>query len=172
MFEDDVTALNDDLGELSETKLAWIKNSRELIKKYHQKQTSKKTGVKSKVMTLGNKLASRMGRSTAFIQAWTIVKAGGLTLPVKGVTFGNRQEALKRLAAYDPSQIKAWLTPEPENPADPSAVAVMVMVQGGRGCYRLGYLPKEQTAIAVVFKTASIRVLDGDIRGARVTLAA
>jgi hypothetical protein len=54
----------------------------------------------SKVMNLGNKLAPRMGRHDAFVRAWVIVKAGGLTLPVKGVTFGTRQEALKRLAAY------------------------------------------------------------------------
>jgi hypothetical protein len=50
--------------------------------------------------------------------AWAIVKAGGLELAVKGVSFGNRQEALKRLAKYSPDQIKAVLVPEPENPAD------------------------------------------------------
>ena len=48
--------------------------------------------LKSKVMTLGNRLSSRMNRRDAFIQAWIIVKAGGLELAVKGVTFGNRQE--------------------------------------------------------------------------------
>jgi hypothetical protein len=38
-------------------------------------------------MTLGNKLALRMGdRRAAFVQAWIIVKAGGLELAVKGVT--------------------------------------------------------------------------------------
>jgi hypothetical protein len=127
--------------------------------------------VKSKVMSLGNKLAARMDRHDAFVEAWRVVKAESLELPVNGVSFGNRQEALRRLAAYDPSQVRVWTAPEPENPADPKAVAVMVMVQGGRGCYRLGHLPKEQTALASVFKAASIRVLDGDIRGARVALA-
>ena len=129
--------------------------------------------LKSKVMTLGNKLAARgQDRSAAFARAWAIVKAGGLTLPVKGTSFGTRQEALKRLAAYEPSQVRAWIAPEAENPADPAAMAVMVMVQGGRGCYRLGYLPRGQGAIAAVFKTASLRVLDGDIRGARIALSA
>jgi hypothetical protein len=35
-----------------------------------------------KAMTLGNKLAPRMGgdRKAAFVQAWIIVKAGGLEL--------------------------------------------------------------------------------------------
>ena len=131
------------------------------------------TNLKSKVMTLGNKLAAGgQDRSAAFVRAWAIVKAGGLELAVRGTSFGNRQEALRRLAAYDPSQVRAWLAPEPENKADPAAVAVMVMVQGGRGCYRLGYLPKGQAAVASAFRVVSLRVLDGDIRGARLSLSA
>ena len=59
--------------------------------------------LRSKAMALGNRLSSRMDRHDAFVQAWTIVKAGGLELSVKGVTFGNRQEALKRLAKYNVS---------------------------------------------------------------------
>ena len=35
MYEGDIVALDDDLGELSETDLAWIKNTRESINKYH-----------------------------------------------------------------------------------------------------------------------------------------
>jgi hypothetical protein len=89
-----------------------------------------------------------MGRHDAFVRAWAIVKAGGLTLPVKGVTFGTRQEALKRLAAYSPEQVRAVLVPEPENPADPSALAVMVGVQGGKGLYRLGYVPRNMAPVA------------------------
>jgi hypothetical protein len=130
--------------------------------------------LKSKVMTLGNKLAPRMGdRRDAFVQAWIIVKAGGLELAVKGVAFGNRQEALRRLAAYSPAQVKAVLVPEPSNPADPAAMAVMVGVNGGKGLYRLGYIPKGQTGIAAALrgKLPSLRLLGGDIRGARVTLA-
>jgi hypothetical protein len=130
--------------------------------------------LKSKVMSLGNRLTPRMGgdRSAAFVQAWAICKAGGLELAVKGVTFSNRQEALRRLAAYDPSKIRAWIAPEPENQADPAAMAVMVMIQGGKGCYSLGYLPKDKTVFAKVLKAVSIRVLDGDIRSARIALSA
>lgn len=104
---------------------------------------------KSKVMALGNRLASHMGgdRSAAFVQAWAIVKAGGLELAVRGVSFGNRQEALKRLAAYNPAEVRAVLVPEHSNPADPAAVAVMVGVQNGRGLYRLGYVPRELCAV-------------------------
>jgi hypothetical protein len=43
--------------------------------------------LKSKVMTLGNKLAPRMrDRRATFVEAWAIVKAGGLELAVKGVS--------------------------------------------------------------------------------------
>ena len=127
---------------------------------------------KSKVMSLSNRLAVQMGRSAAFIQAWAIVKAGGITLPVKGVTFGNRQEALKRLSTYAPEAIRTFLVPEPNNPVDANAIAIMVMVQNGRGAYRLGYVPVRDTGIAVAVRgKASIRVLPGDIHGARLTLA-
>jgi ribosomal protein L16/L10AE len=103
--------------------------------------------IKSKVMSLGNRLAVRMDRGSAFVQAWAIVKASGLELAVKGVTFGNRQEALKRLAAYSPEQIRTVLVPEPSNPQDPAAVAVLVGVQNGKGLFKLGYVPRELTAV-------------------------
>ena len=101
--------------------------------------------LKSKVMSLGNRLAPKMDgdRTAAFIKAWAIVKAGGLELSVKGTSFGTRQEALKRLAAYEPAQLRAVLVPEPANPVDPAAVAVMVGVQGGKGLFCLGYVPRE-----------------------------
>jgi hypothetical protein len=97
------------------------------------------------------------------VQAWAIVKAGGLELAVRGVSFGNRQEALRRLAAYNPADVRAVLVPEPENPADPAAVAVMVGVNGGKGLYRLGYVPHEQMATVKALgpKMPRIRVLAG-----------
>jgi hypothetical protein len=78
--------------------------------------------LKSKVMALGNRPTSRMGRRAAFVRAWAIVKAGGLELTVRGVSFGNRQEALRRLACYAPERVIVSLDPEPANPADPAAV--------------------------------------------------
>ena len=138
--------------------------------------------LKSKVVTLGNKLAPRMGgdRKAAFVRAWAIVRAGGLELAVKGVSFGNRQEALKRLAAYAPDQVKAVLVPEPTNPADPAAVAVLVGIQGGKGLFRLGYVPADLTAVvsALGAKLTALRVVCGtwgwankQTFGARVALA-
>jgi hypothetical protein len=82
-------------------------------------------------------------RRAAFVQAWIIVKTGGLELAVKGVSFGNRQEALRRLASYNPADVRAILVPEPSNPADPAAVAVMVGVQNGKGLFLLGYVPRD-----------------------------
>ena len=122
--------------------------------------------LKSKIMTLGNRLSSRMNRRDAFIQAWAIVKAGGMEVAVKGVTFGNRQEALRRLASYNPAQIRAVLVPEPANPADPAAVAVRVGVQGGKGLFTLGYVPRELAAIVAVIgnQLPALRVVAG-IRG-------
>jgi hypothetical protein len=137
--------------------------------------------LKSKVMSMGNRLAPRMDgdRKEAFIRTWTIVKAGGLELAVKGTSFGNRQEALKRLVAYAPDKVRAVLVPEPQNPADSAAVAVMVGVQNGRGFYRLGYVPREMAAVvSAMSKLPALRIVSGTwgwsgktTFGARVALA-
>jgi hypothetical protein len=132
--------------------------------------------LKAKVMTLGNKLAPRMDgdRRAAFVQAWAIVKAGGLEVAVRGVSFGTRQEALRRLARYNPADVRAVLVPEPENRADPAAVAVMVGVQGGKGLYRLGYVPRTLVPVAAALggKFPQLRLVEGEhSRGARLALA-
>jgi hypothetical protein len=128
--------------------------------------------MKSRVMSLGNRLAARMNRSDAFIQAWAIVKAGTIELAVKGVSFGARQEALRRLASYSPSDIKAFIVPETSNPVDHKAAAVMVGVQNGKGLFCLGYLPAEYAPAAPSLKASALRILNGDIMGARISLAA
>lgn len=129
--------------------------------------------LESKAASLGNRLALNMPRSEAFIKAWCIAKTGSVEIRVAGVTFGNRQAALKRLAKYQPSQIRAFLAPEPDNPVDRNAVAVMVGIQGGKGYYRLGYVPASQTGMAKALSRnmPSIRVLTGDVYGARLRLA-
>jgi hypothetical protein len=131
--------------------------------------------LKSKVMTLGNKLAPRMGdRKAAFVEAWAIVKAGGLELAVRGVSFGNRQEALRRLSGYAPEQVKAVLVPEPFNQADPAAVAVMVGVNGGKSLYRLGYVPRTMVPVVAALRgqLPRLRLVEGEYsRGARLVLA-
>jgi hypothetical protein len=126
-------------------------------------ETMTNSELKSKVMTLGNKLAPRMSgdRRVAFVEAWAIVKAGGLELAVRGVSFGNQQKALRRLVAYAPDQVRA--VPEPANPVDPGAVAVMVGVNGGKGLYRLGYVPRNLAPVvsALGGQLPALRVVSG-----------
>ena len=121
--------------------------------------------IKSKIFSLANKLTKEMhgDKSAAFCKAWAIVKAGRLELTVKGVTFRNRQEALKRLATYKPEQIRAVLVPEPTNPKDPAAIAVMVGVQNGRGLFIIGYIPADITAVinAIGGQLPAFRVVCG-----------
>jgi hypothetical protein len=125
----------------------------------------------SKVCSIANRIPRTVGRKEAFAQARRIVQEGNLELKVAGVTFGSRQTALKRLTAYDPSQISVSLTPEPENPVDKDAVAIMVSVNGGNA-YRIGYVPAENTGIVKAFQgSAHIKVLPGDIYGARLSIA-
>jgi hypothetical protein len=50
----------------------------------------------------------------------------------------------------------------------------MVGVQGGRGLYRLGYVPASMAPAAAVLggRLPALRVVEGTSRGARVTLKA
>ena len=138
--------------------------------------------MKIRVMSLGNRLAPKMDgdRTAAFIRAWEICKAGGLEIAVKGTSFGNRQKALARLATYSPEAIRAVLVPEPTNPADPAALAVMVGVQGGKSLFHMGYVPANMTAVvsAMGARLPALRVVSGTwgyasktTFGARVALA-
>jgi hypothetical protein len=132
-----------------------------------------KSGLKSKAMTLGNRLSRNMERGAAFVKAWAVVKAAGITLPVRGVSFGSRQKALARLASYRPESVRAFLVSECENPFDKNALAVMVGVQGGRGYYKLGYIPKGMTGVvgAIQSRKIAVEVLSGDVYGARLSVA-
>jgi hypothetical protein len=130
---------------------------------------------KSAVCKIANKMtAAGMNRRTAFGLAWIWAKQGGLEVKVSGVSFGNRQEALRRLARYNPSEVKALLVPEPENPADPRAVAVMVGVQGGKGLFKLSYVASRLAPVAAALsgKLPALNILSGgNILGARLALA-
>jgi hypothetical protein len=127
--------------------------------------------LKAKVFKMANRMAGRMGRRAAFEKAWAVVKAGGCEVSLKGVTFGTRQEALRRLARYSPEQVRAYIVPEPENKFDSKAAAVWIGIQNGFGLYCMGYLPAEYAPAAAGFKAAGLKVLDGEIRGARLALA-
>lgn len=128
---------------------------------------------KAKAMAIGNRLAAHTGRSEAFRRAWKIAKAGGVELSVKGTSFNNRPEALRRLSKYSPGQVRAFIAPEKNNPADDRACAVYVGVNNGKGIFKIGYLPREYAPMAKSAKGAArLRVIGGGYgRGAAVRLA-
>jgi hypothetical protein len=124
----------------------------------------------SKICSIANRIKG-VSRSEAFSQARRIVNMGNFELRVAGVSFGSRQNALQRLTAYDPAVISVSLVPEPQNPVDKNAVAVMVSVNGG-AAYRIGYVPCEHTNVAkAVQGIPHLSVLPGKIYGARVRIA-
>ncbi|MDR3020930.1 MAG: HIRAN domain-containing protein [Treponema sp.] len=128
---------------------------------------------KATVFQIGNRLSKTMDRRDAFCKAWELVKKGTLEIPVNGTSFYNRPLALKRLARYEPSQRRAVLVAEPDNRHDRNAIAVFCGVTGGKGIFRIGYVPKSMTAIVSAIKKQlpSLRVLSGDIYGAKIQLA-
>jgi hypothetical protein len=118
---------------------------------------------KSAVCRIANRISRDVSRHDAFIQAWQIVKSGTVEIKAAGTSFGRRPEALARLAAYNPAQVRAFIVPEPENPRDPGALKVMVGVQGGRGLYRLGYVPRNLAPVVAALggQLPALRVVSG-----------
>jgi len=128
----------------------------------------------SNVCAIANKITRSVPRKEAFAAAWQIAKRGYYEIAIVGVSFGSRQEALRRLAGYDPESIIAVLVPEPDCAHDPDAIAVKVMVKGGKGIYTLGYVPRAETAIARAFlgRPPRLELVGGETKGARIRLAA
>jgi len=107
----------------------------------------KNTSQKSKVCVIANRLIKQgKTRSAAFIKAWQIVKTETIETKIAGVTFGNRQAALKRLAQYNSELISINLERETTNEHDNNAIAVIATVTG-KGSYTMGYLPRTLSAI-------------------------
>jgi hypothetical protein len=63
-------------------------------------RTEVMTRNKSAVCRIANRISRDVSRHDAFAQAWAIVKAGGLEVAVRGVSFGTRQEALLKIAEW------------------------------------------------------------------------
>jgi hypothetical protein len=118
---------------------------------------------KSTVCRIGNKLAAQgENRKDAF------VRQGAVEVKTAGTSFGCRPEALARLAAYNPAQVRAVLMPEPENPVDPQALVVMVGVQNGRGLFRIGYVPRKAVPIVSALRVLlAVRVAGDTVKGLR-----
>jgi hypothetical protein len=89
-----------------------------------------------------------------------------------GTSFGRRPEALARLASYAPSQVRAFIVPEPENPVDPKALKIMAGVQGGRGLFCMGYIPREGIPVVAALRTLpTVRVTGDTVKGLRLRFA-
>lgn len=102
--------------------------------------------MKSKVMTIANNLVKQgMSRSAAMVQAWITVKLRRIETKTAGVTRGNRQKLLARLARYSPEDITISLQRERDNKADRNAVQVIAAVRG-KGSAVMGYLNRQLAA--------------------------
>lgn len=93
------------------------------------------------VMTMAHNLrkAYNWPMSTALRWAWKMVRAE-IGVHVAGVAFGQRQEAMHRLAWY-PSRRKVVTLGRVTNAYDANAVAVYVTVIG-KGTVQVGFLPR------------------------------
>ena len=122
---------------------------------------------KSKVMTIANKLVAQgYNRPHAMVKAWALVKLPKLETKVAGVTYGNRQRAIERLAMYAPEAVSIRLEREQSNDHDRNAVAVWAAVEG-KGSYHMGYLPRALAAFIAPLMDAgkAVNALFREVRG-------
>lgn len=121
-----------------------------IIKSSSREQITKAKGrkqMKSKVMTIANNLVKQgMTRRAAMIQAWITVKLRSIVTRAAGVTYGNRQKLLSRLARYTAEQITITLCHEQGNRFDRNAVQVIAGVKG-KGSAVIGYLNRQLAAV-------------------------
>ena len=120
------------------------------------------------VATMANRL-KKMGLtlSAAFKKAWELIKGKAIESKVAGVTKGNRQKALARIAAaYRPNQVKVWLERDKANLHDNNAVNVIVSVNGSDN-YNLGCIPRNLAYVvsALIDKGFYIKAMFKEIRG-------
>lgn len=99
--------------------------------------------IRRMVATMANRL-KKMGLtlSAAFKRAWELVKSKAIRSRVYGVTKGNRQRALERIATrYSAAAVKVRLERDKANIHDNNAVKVIINVNGSVD-YTLGYIPR------------------------------
>ena len=118
------------------------------------------------VATMANRL-KKMGLtlSAAFKKAWSLIKGKAIESKIAGVTKGNRQKALARIAAaYRPNQVKVWLERDKAILHDNNAVAVMISVNRSVA-YKIGYIPKNLAyVISAVDKGIKLKTAFKEVR--------
>jgi len=101
-------------------------------------------------LTLANRIYdTQKGESLteAFKTAWALAKNEKFRTNIAGVSFGNRQQALRRLGLYDTEQINVRLERDKWNGHDANAIKVNVSVNNGAE-YHLGYIPRNLAHLA------------------------
>ena len=105
-----------------------------------------KDNKRSRACIIANALVKQgVKRSEAMFRAWRTVKQRVIHTKTAGVTHGNRQVLLYRLARYSAEEISITLNREPENAADNNAVQVIAAVKG-KGSAVMGYLNRQLAA--------------------------
>ena len=95
--------------------------------------------IRCMVATMANRL-KKMGLtlSAAFKCAWELVKGKAVNTRIAGVTKGNRQKALRRIATvYRPEAVSVSLERDRANLHDNNAVKVIISVNGSKA-YDIG----------------------------------
>lgn len=126
------------------------------------------TVIRRMVTTMANRL-KKMGLtlSAAFKKAWELVKGQTVETKVAGVTKGNRQKALHRIATkYSPEAVKVTLERDKANLYDNNAVKVVISVNGSAS-YDLGYIPRNLAYVvsAVLDKGIELTAAFKEVRG-------
>ena len=126
------------------------------------------TRIRRMVATMANRL-KKMGLtlSAAFKKAWALVKGHTVETKIAGVTKGNRQKALYRIASkYSPSDVTVKLVRDSANLYDNHAVRVDISVKGSE-MYTIGFIPHNLAYIvsAILDKGIKLKAAFKEVRG-------
>ena len=126
------------------------------------------TRIRRMVVTMANRL-KKMGLtlSAAFKKAWALVKGHTIETKIAGVTKGNRQKALHRIATkYSPSDVAVKLVRDTANLYDNHAVRVDIRVKGSEA-YTMGFIPRNlaYAALAILDKGIELTAAFKEVRG-------
>lgn len=124
--------------------------------------------IRRMIATMANRL-KKMGLtlSAAFKKAWELIKGKTIDTRIAGVTKGNRQKALHRIAKiYGAAAVKVRLERDTANLYDNHAVKVVISVNGSLD-YVIGYIPRNLACIAsgLLDKGIELKTAFKEVRG-------
>ena len=105
--------------------------------------------------------------SAAFKKAWELIKGNTISTKIAGVTKGNRQLALHRIATlYRSEQVKITLERDRANLFDNNAVKVLVSINGSDS-YEIGFIPRNLAYVvsALMDKGIQLTAAFKEVRG-------